>query len=120
LVEFDYPDGAKKRWNIPARPMACDFGKDVLGPPVDMGLRLAGTRSGRNARNDLQSYLGGFDSTQRARLVTRLGWHDNAFLSPEQQIGSHAEHLHFYNTKNLEIMTRNVKIEKILKQNSTQ
>ncbi|CRM34403.1 DUF927 domain-containing protein [Pseudomonas sp. 58 R 3] len=96
LVEFDDPDGAKKRWNIPARTMTGDFGKDVLGPLVDMGLRLAGSRSGRNARNDLQSYLGGFDSAQRARLVTRLGWHNNAFLLPEQQIGSHAEHLHFY------------------------
>ncbi|WP_219093134.1 DUF927 domain-containing protein [Pseudomonas sp. UMAB-40] len=96
LVEFDDPDGAKKRWNIPARTMTGDFGKDVLGPLVDMGLRLAGSRSGRNARNDLQSYLGGFDSAQRARLVTRLGWHDSAFLLPEQQIGSHAEHLHYY------------------------
>jgi uncharacterized protein (DUF927 family) len=96
LVEFDDPDGAKKRWNIPARTMTGDFGKDVLGPLVDMGLRLAGSRSGRNARNDLQSYLGGFDSAQRARLVTRLGWHDSAFLLPEQQVGSHAEHLHFY------------------------
>lgn len=96
LVEFDDPDGAKKRWNIPARTMTGDFGKDVLGPLVDMGLRLAGSRSGRNARNDLQSYLGGFDSAQRARLVTRLGWHGNAFLLPEQQIGSHEEHLHFY------------------------
>lgn len=61
-----------------------------------MGLRLAGTRSGRNARNDLQSYFQGFDSTRRARLVTRLGWHDNAFLLPEQQVGTHTEHLHFY------------------------
>ncbi|MCF5806302.1 DUF927 domain-containing protein, partial [Pseudomonas tremae] len=96
LVEFDDPDGAKKRWNIPARTMTGDFGKDVLGPLVDMGLRLAGSRSGRNARNDLQSYLGGFDSAQRARLVTRLGWHDSAFLLPEQQVGVHSEHLHFY------------------------
>ncbi|WP_122560299.1 DUF927 domain-containing protein [Pseudomonas viridiflava] len=96
LVEFDDPDGAKKRWNIPARTMTGDFGKDVLGPLVDMGLRLAGSRSGRNARNDLQGYLGGFDSAQRARLVTRLGWHDNAFLLPEQQVGMHSEHLHFY------------------------
>ncbi|WP_046235702.1 DUF927 domain-containing protein [Pseudomonas syringae pv. coryli] len=96
LVEFDDPDGAKKRWNIPARTMTGDFGKDVLGPLVDMGLRLAGSRSGRNARNDLQSYLGGFDSAQRARLVTRLGWHDSAFLLPEQQVGIHSEHLHFY------------------------
>lgn len=96
LVEFDDPDGAKKRWNIPARTMTGDFGKDVLGPLVDMGLRLAGSRSGRNARNDLQSYLGGFDSAQRARLVTRLGWHNSAFLLPEQQVGAHSEHLHFY------------------------
>ena len=96
LVEFDDPDGAKKRWNIPARTMTGDFGRDVLGPLVDMGLRLAGTRSGRNARNDLQSYFQGFDSTRRARLVTRLGWHDSAFLLPEQQVGSHTEHLHFY------------------------
>ncbi|AZF29697.1 hypothetical protein C4J89_0189 [Pseudomonas sp. R4-35-07] len=44
LVEFDYPDGAKKPWNIPARTMAGDLGKDVLGPTVDIGLRLAGTR----------------------------------------------------------------------------
>lgn len=33
---------------------------------------------------------------QRARLVTRLGWHDSAFLLPEQQVGAHSEHLHFY------------------------
>ena len=63
------PEGVKKRWNIPAHTMTGDFGKDVLGPLVDMGRRLAGSRSGRNAGNDLQSYLGGFDSAQRARLV---------------------------------------------------
>ncbi|MDP4568733.1 DUF927 domain-containing protein [Pseudomonas sp. LPH60] len=95
LVEFDDPDGAKKRWNIPARNMTGDFGKDVLGPLVDMGLRLAGTRSGRNTRNDLQSYLQGFDSTERARLVTRLGWHGPAYLLPDQQIGNSHEHLFF-------------------------
>lgn len=95
LVEFDDPDGAKKRWNIPARNMTGDFGKDVLGPLVDMGLRLPGTRSGRNARNDLQSYLQGFDSNERARLVNRLGWHGPAYLLPDQQIGNSHEHLFF-------------------------
>lgn len=96
LVELDDPDGDKKRWNIPGRSMAGDFGKEVLGPLVDMGLRLAGTRSGRNARNDLQSYLNGFDGVERARLVTRLGWHGNAYLLPDQQIGASTEHLYFY------------------------
>jgi len=96
MVELDDPDGAKKRWNIPARAMAGDFGKEVLGPLVDMGLRLAGSRSGRNARNDLQGYLQGYDSSERALLVTRLGWHGDAYLLPDRQIGTSPEHLHFY------------------------
>ncbi len=96
LVEFDDPDGDRKRWNIPARAMTGDFGKDVLGPLVDMGLRLAPLRTARNSRNDLQSYLQGFDSAERARLVTRLGWHGGAYLLPDRQIGQSAEHLHFY------------------------
>ncbi len=96
LVEFDDPDGAKKRLNIPQSAMAGEFGKEVLSPLVNMGLRLAGSRSGRNTRNDLQSYLQGYDSADRARLVTRLGWHGDAYLLPDQQIGASAEHLHFY------------------------
>lgn len=96
LVEFDDPDGAKKRLNIPQSAMAGEFGKEVLSPLVNMGLRLAGSRSGRNTRNDLQSYLQGYDSSDRARLVTRLGWHGDAYLLPDQQIGASTEHLHFY------------------------
>lgn len=96
LVEFDDPDGDRKRWNIPARAMAGDFGKEVLGPLVDMGLRLAPLRTARNARNDLQAYLQGFDSAERARLVTRLGWHGDAYLLPDRQVGHSTEHLHFY------------------------
>lgn len=96
LVEFDDPDGDKKRLNIPARSMAGDFGKEVVGPLVDMGLRLAPVRTARNSRNDLQSYLQGYDSTERARLVTRLGWHGDAYLLPDRQIGQSIEHLHFY------------------------
>lgn len=96
LVEFDDPDGAKKRLNIPASAMAGEFGKEVLAPLVNLGLRLPGCRSGRNARNDLQSYLQGYDSAERARLVTRLGWHGDVYLLPDQQIGTSAEHLHFY------------------------
>lgn len=96
LVEFDDPDGDKKRHNIPARAMAGDFGKEVVGPLVDHGLRLAPLRTARNSRNDLQSYLQGFDSAERARLVTRLGWHGDAYLLPDRQIGQSAEHLHFY------------------------
>ncbi len=96
LVEFDDPDGAPKRWNIPARCMAGEFSKEVLGPLVDMGLRLAPNRDVRHSRNDLQSYLQSYDSGERARLVSRLGWHAAAFLLPDQQIGDSDERLHFY------------------------
>lgn len=96
LVEFDDPDGGVKRLNISASSMAGDFGKEVLSPLVNMGLRLAPNRAGRHSRNDLQTYLQGFDSVERARLVARLGWHDNAYLMPEQQIGASAEQLHYY------------------------
>lgn len=96
LVEFDDPDGDKKRLNIPARAMAGDFGKEVVAPLVDAGLRLAPVRTARNSRNDLQSYLQGYDSAERARLVTRLGWHGDAYLLPDRQIGQSVEHLHFY------------------------
>lgn len=96
LVELIDPDGDSKRWNIPARSMAGDFGKEVVGPLVDMGLSLAPNRPGRHSRNDLQSYLQAYQSTERARLVTRLGWHERAYLIPDQQIGSSGELLHFY------------------------
>ncbi|EOF7609753.1 DUF927 domain-containing protein [Pseudomonas aeruginosa] len=96
LVEFDDPDGDSKRLNIPSRAMAGDFSKEVLGPLVDMGLRLAPARTARNSRNDLQSYLQSYDSTDRARLVARLGWHGDAYLLPDRQIGQSGEHLHFY------------------------
>lgn len=96
LVEFNDPDGDSKRWNIPARNMAGDFGKEVVGPLVDMGLSLAPNRPGRHSRNDLQGYLQAYQSSERARLVTRLGWHGDAYLLPDQQIGASREHLHFY------------------------
>lgn len=96
LVEFDDPDGTRKRLNIPASAMAGEFGKEVVVPLVNMGLRLAPSRTGRNARNDLQSYLQSYDSAERARLVTRLGWHEQAYLLPDQVFGQAGEHLHFY------------------------
>lgn len=95
LVEFDDPDGAKKRLNIPASSITGEFGKEVVAPLVNLGLRLAGSNA-RHSRNDLQGYLQGYDSKERARLVTRLGWHGDAYLLPDRHIGTASEHLHFY------------------------
>jgi len=96
LVEFDDPDGAKKRLNIPLQALAGEFTKEVVGPLASMGLRMAIGRNARNCRNDLQTYLQSYDSTERARLVNRLGWHDGAYLLPGEQLGDNTEHLHFY------------------------
>lgn len=96
LAEFTDPDGAQKRWNIPARCMAGDFGREVIAPLVDMGLSLAPNRQSRHSKNDLQSYLQAYQGTERARLVTRLGWHGEAYLLPDKQLGDSAEQLHFY------------------------
>ena len=41
------------------------------------------------ARNLLQSYLMSFPTTQRALCVDRVGWHDDVFVLPNQQIGQH-------------------------------
>lgn len=96
LVELIDPDGVQKRWNIPARCMAGDFQREIVGPLSDIGLRLAPSRRARDSRNDLQSYLQAYQGAERARLVTRLGWHGEAYLLPDKQLGANTEQLHFY------------------------
>lgn len=95
LVELIDPDGTQKRWNIPARCMAGDFGREVIAPLVDMGLSLAPSRPARLSKNDLQSYLQAYQSVERARIVTQLGWHGEAYLLPDRQLGANKEQLHF-------------------------
>ncbi len=41
------------------------------------------------ARNLLQSYLMSFPTDTRALCVDRVGWHDDVFVLPHQQIGQH-------------------------------
>lgn len=41
------------------------------------------------ARNLLQSYLMSYPTDTRALCVERVGWHDNVFVLPNQQIGKH-------------------------------
>ncbi|MFW1934674.1 DUF927 domain-containing protein [Acinetobacter sp. ULE_I046] len=41
------------------------------------------------ARNLLQSYLMSYPTETRALCVDRIGWHDNVFVLPNEQIGQH-------------------------------
>ncbi len=41
------------------------------------------------ARNLLQSYLMSYPTDARALCVDRVGWHENVFVLPNQQIGQH-------------------------------
>lgn len=95
LVELIDPDGAQKRWNIPARCMAGDFGREVIAPLVDMGLSLAPNEKVRESKNNLQTYLQAYQSAERARIVTQLGWHGEAYLLPDKQLGANKEQLYF-------------------------
>ena len=43
------------------------------------------------ARNLLQSYLMSYPTHTRALCVDRVGWHDNVFVLPNEQIGQHEQ-----------------------------
>ena len=43
------------------------------------------------ARNLLQSYLMSYPTETRALCVDRVGWHDNVFVLPSEQIGQHED-----------------------------
>ncbi|WP_174493912.1 DUF927 domain-containing protein [Acinetobacter sp. Marseille-Q1623] len=43
------------------------------------------------ARNLLQSYLMSYPTHTRALCVDRVGWHDNVFVLPNEQIGQHKQ-----------------------------
>lgn len=97
LVELADMDGNKKRWNVPFSAMDGDsFPREVAKPLADMGLILAPEKI-RHGRDVLHSYLQAMrlETKQRFLSVERLGWHGDAYLLPDTQIGKSSETLHF-------------------------
>lgn len=86
LVEFADPDGNTHRLIIPMQLFRAD-GAEVAGLLLDRGLTIA-----PRSRALLIEYLQSTNTSERARITSRTGWHDAGqdgavFVLPEQAIG---------------------------------
>lgn len=84
LLEFVDRDGNAKRWAMPRRMLAGD-GAEYRAILMDMGLNIDPSSS---AKQRLASYIQTARSDLRARCTSRIGWHGNAFVLPDQTIGA--------------------------------
>jgi uncharacterized protein (DUF927 family) len=84
LLEITDLEGMTHRWAMPMRMLAGD-GRDYLSVLLDMGLRIS---PDRQARMLLTHFISTAAQTQYARSVERLGWHGDAFVLPDEVIGS--------------------------------
>lgn len=94
LVEFNDYDGLEKSWNIPMKLFATDNGTDIRKGLLDRGLRIEANRD--SGRKVLQ-YLQASEPANRVGLVSKLGWHGEAFVLPEETIGTTSKPLLFDN-----------------------
>ncbi|WP_444926942.1 DUF927 domain-containing protein [Microbulbifer sp. TRSA002] len=95
LVRFLDPDGIVKEWNIPSEYLATEGGAEVLKQLYCMGLRA---EAGQQPRRRIVQYLQTAKSPNRYVLVNKLGWHGNAYLLPNETLGTPVEPLYFYST----------------------
>ncbi|MEO9944044.1 DUF927 domain-containing protein [Paraglaciecola sp.] len=84
LVSFNDYDGNEKTWNIPMKLFATDQGTDIRKGLLDRGLRIESFRD--SGRRVLQ-YLQASEPTNRVGLVSKLGWHNGAFVLPDITLG---------------------------------
>lgn len=84
LLEFADRDGNAKRWAMPRRMLAGD-GAEYRAILMDMGLNIDPSSS---AKQRLASYIQTARSEDRARCTSRIGWHGDAFVLPDQTIGA--------------------------------
>ncbi|WP_299944464.1 DUF927 domain-containing protein [uncultured Microbulbifer sp.] len=95
LVRFVDPDGVVKEWNIPSEYLATEGGAEVLKQLYSMGLRA---EAGQQPRRRLIQYLQTAKTPDRYILVNKLGWHGQAYLLPNETLGTPTEPLYFYST----------------------
>lgn len=84
LVSFKDADQNTKQVNILNADLASNDGVIVVKTLADVGLRIG---SGDRSRAYLLRYLREMDPQSRALLVSRAGWHGDAFLLGSEQIG---------------------------------
>ena len=80
LLEFYDPDGVAHSWAMPMSLLSGD-GSDYRSHLLSMGLSIAPSRK---ARDLLTSYIQSSQPNERARCVSRVGWHKDSFVLPDE------------------------------------
>jgi len=98
MVTFLNFDREPLEWFIPQRLFAASQGSAVLEGLLDRGLNVD---PHRNSKNRLMDYLQRANPTKRIRLISKLGWSGNAYVSPLGVIGEPDEPIHYYTDRRL-------------------
>lgn len=85
LLGFSDLDGKPKQWNMDAGLLGGGKGDQIRGALLRAG--LPGISSDSKAQAKLVDYLIWTSPTARARSVSRIGWHQHAYVMPERTIG---------------------------------
>lgn len=80
-------DGTRHRWNMPSA-MLTGTGEALCNELANYGFELA---TGRYSRKYLLEYLTDAEPKKKVRSASRIGWHGNAFVFPDEAIGPDAE-----------------------------
>jgi putative DNA primase/helicase len=96
LLIFKDKDGREHKWAMPMEMLAGD-GLEYRQRLLSMGLII---EPGKKARDRLYQYIASDIPEARARAVTRIGWHDSAYVFPNEVIGQH-ESLLFQSTASI-------------------
>ncbi|SFN01910.1 Uncharcterized protein, DUF927 family [Formivibrio citricus] len=90
LVKLTDLDGQTKTHQIPRARLVSDQSTRVIEELAELGLWLSSAKD-RNA--NLMLYLQTGTDAPRARKIERTGWHESAFVLPDEVIGPTAENL---------------------------
>lgn len=94
LVAFTDLDGIPQQWAMPARLLGGGRGDELRGALLAAGLPVIATEAA--AQRKLIEYLMRTTPKERARCVSRTGWHGDAYVMPARTIGgSGGEVYHF-------------------------
>jgi putative DNA primase/helicase len=83
LLVFRDKDGVEHKWLMPMSLLAGD-GAEYRERLLSMGLSIA---PGRRSRELLATYIQTAKPDRRVRCVSKVGWHGNAFILPDETFG---------------------------------
>lgn len=83
LLEVVDRDGKRHQWAMPLS-LTAGSGEVLRAELLSLGLEI---EHRRDAKNWLLEYLMSAEPDQRARCVSRIGWHGNTFVFPDETIG---------------------------------